>query len=34
MGMSEHVSAGPLRARVKVDDYLIHFLHVHQLVLK
>jgi hypothetical protein len=29
MSMSGHVSAGPLRACVKVDDYLIHFLQVY-----
>jgi hypothetical protein len=29
MGMSGHVSAGPLRACVKVDDCLIHLLQVH-----
>jgi hypothetical protein len=26
MGMSGHVSAGPLRTCVKVEDYLIRFL--------
>jgi hypothetical protein len=27
--MSGHVSVGPLRAYVKVDDRFIHFLQVH-----
>jgi hypothetical protein len=27
--LSGHESASPLRACVKVDDYLIHFLQVH-----
>jgi hypothetical protein len=29
MGMSGHVSVGPLRECVKVDDWLIRFLQVH-----
>jgi hypothetical protein len=34
MGMSGHVSVGPLWACVKVNDCLIYFLQVHQLALK
>jgi hypothetical protein len=29
MGVSGHVSAGPLRACVKVADCVIHLLQVH-----